>query len=230
LNALNEARKQLASAGKKSAIQWFILAAIVTTLVLGGLWLYGVLSEVGLNAFLPGGNGRHSTTVKLRAQSVYHVKKKLDLLDMQVIRVISNQQPQEFLIVSGVANGLVDKVFAKEPDLVWANLMANQLLLLREASEGSSNPVSIEIQGLKTLNTGFIQNNQKNLPYWQIEIRFKLSNEPNSRFYQAGVLRNADGSQSESGKDTLLVGYAQKEAFQSPLMSDLLNQLTFERN
>lgn len=225
---MNEERKQLASAGKKSAIQWFVLAVVLTTLIFGGFWLYGILSEVGLSVFLPGGNGTHPTTVKLKPQAVYHVKKKLDLLDMQVIRIISKRQPQEFLIVNGVAKGLVDKVFAKAPDLVWANLMANQLLRLREASEGSSNPVSIEIQELKTLNTGFIQNHQKNLPYWQIEIRFKLSNEPNSRFYQAGVLRNADGSHSESGKDTLLVGYAQKEAFQNPLMSDLLNQLSFE--
>ncbi|WP_373531194.1 hypothetical protein [Vampirovibrio sp.] len=220
----------MASAGKRSSIQWFVLAASLTALILGGFWLYSVLSEVGLNAFLPGGNGTHSTTVKLKPQAIYYVKKKLDLLDMRVIRVISKQQPQEFLIVDGVASGLVDKVFAKEPDLVWANLMANQLLRLREVGDGASSPVSIEIQDLKTLNAGFIQNNQHQLPYWQIEIRFKLSNEPNSRFYQAGVLRNADGSHSESGKDTLLVGYAQKEAFQKPLMNDLLNQLIFERN
>jgi hypothetical protein len=185
---------------------------------------------VGQQAFLPGGNVSHPATVKLKAQPVYHVKKKLDLLGMQVIRVVSKQQPQEFLIVDGVASGLVDKVFAKKPDLVWANLMANQLLRLREASEGSGSPVSIEIQELKTLNAGFIRNNEKKLPYWQVEIRFKLSNEPNSRFYQAGVLRNADGSHSKSTTDSLLVGYAQKEAFQKPLMSDLLSQLTFERN
>lgn len=226
---MSEERKQPASAGKRTGFKWFLLAAILTALILGGVWLYGTLSEVGLTAFLPG-HGGPETTVRLKAQAVYQVKKKLDLLDMKVIRVISKQQPQEFLILDGVSSGLVDKVFAKEPDLAWANLMANQFLKLREAGDGGGSPVSVEIQELRTLSAGKISHEGKKLPYWQMEIRFKLSNEPNSRYYQAGVIRNADGGLSGKGKDTLLVGYAQKEAFQKRLMADLMSQLTFERN
>jgi hypothetical protein len=217
---------------RKAEIQWFLVAASCTALTLAAIGLYGQLTEVGWKGFLPGGSTTTSApTVKLKAQAVYQVKKKLDLLDMTVVRVISKQQPQEFLILDGVSSGLVDKVFAKKVDLGWINLVANQFLKLREGGEGSGNPVSIEVQELRTLSQGKIEDGNSGLPYWHLEIRFKLSNEPNSRYYQAGIVRHANGqSLKASDKDTLLVGYAQKEAFQKALIADLMTQLSFERN
>ncbi len=215
---------------RKAEIQWFLVAAGLTALTLVVIGLYGQLTEVGWQAFLPGGP-KSASTIKLKAQPVYQVKKKLDLLDMQVIRVISKRQPQEFLILDGVSSGLVDKVFAKTVDLGWINLMANQFLRLREGGEGGGKPVSIEVQELRTLSQGKIEDGNSVLPYWHLEIRFKLSNEPNSRYYQAGIVRHANGqSLKASDKDTLLVGYAQKEAFQKALIADLMTQLSFERN
>ncbi len=215
---------------RKAEIQWFLVAAGLTALTLVVSGLYGQLTEVGWQGFLPGGS-KSASTIKLKAQPVYQVKKKLDLLDMQVIRVISKQQPQEFLILDGVSSGLVDKVFAKTVDLGWINLMANQFLRLREGGEGSGKPVSVEVQELRTLSQGDIEDGTGKLPYWHLEIRFKLSNEPNSRYYQAGIVRHANGqSLKASDKDTLLVGYAQKEAFQKALIADLMTQLSFERN
>ncbi len=206
-----------------------MLIGLISLVLLAGLWLFNTLSEVGLEAFLTG-KGGHVSTVKLKSQPVYRVKKKLDLLGMKVIRIISKQQPQEFLILEGISSKLVDKVFAKEADLAWTNLMANQFLRLREAGEGDSSPVSVEIQSLKTLQHGTVERNKSTLPYWQLEIRFKLSNEPNSRYYQAGVIRNADTQTSSTGQETLLIGYAQKEAFQKQLITDLMDKLTFEQN
>lgn len=108
--------------------------------------------------------------------------------------------------------------------------MANQFLKLREAGDGDSAPVSVEIQDLKTLQAGAIQQDKKQLPYWHLEIRFKLSNEPNSRYYQAGIIRNVVPPLHHAGQETLLIGYAQKEAFQKQLISDLMDKLIFEQN
>lgn len=223
--------KRQARPAKGAGYRKPLLIGALFVFLVSGYWIYATISEVGLEAFLSAGNREGS--VKLKSQPVYRVKKRLDLLGMKVIRVISKQQPQEFLIVEGVSSKLVDKVFAQKPDLAWANLMANQFLKLREAGEGGSS-VSVEIQDLKTLNAGSIRRDNRELPYWQMEIRFKLSNEPYSRYYQAGVVRDAVAGTGQTGThggtDTLLVGYAQKEAFQKNLIADLMSELTFERN
>lgn len=217
---------------RKAELKWFWVTAALTALVLGLVGLFGHFSEVGFNGLLPGTGGKTAqSTLKLKDQTVYQIKKKLDFLDMQVIRVVSKQQPQEFLIVDGVSSGLVDRIFAQNLDLGWVNLMANQFLKLREGGEGSGPPVSIEVQQLKTLSRSQIQQGSNGLPYWHLEIRFKLSNESSSRFYQVGVVRHAKSPfSSPAGKDTLLVGYAQKEAFQKALLSDLMTHLRVERN
>lgn len=205
------------------------MVGLTALLLLVGLWLYGRVSEVGWNGLLAG-HGDHVHTVRLKSQPVYRVKKKLDIMGMQVIRIVSRQQPQEFLVMDGISSAMVDKLFTQKPDLGWANLMANQFLKLREVGGGDSSPVSVEIQGLKTLQNGVIQQDNKQLPYWQLEIRFKLSNEPNSRYYQAGIVRNAESGVLPVGQEVLLIGYAQKEAFQKQLLSDLMDQLLFEQN
>lgn len=168
-------------------------------------------------------------TVRLSEQPVYKIKKKQEVLGVSVLRIVSKQQPEEFLVLEGVSRPLVDKVYGKKPDLVWANLMANQLLKLRQSGDGSS-PISVEVQGVKTLRSGVITQHKKEFPYWQLEVQFKLSNENAPRAYQAAVVRNIRPAQLKGEKDTLLVGYAQKEAFQKELVADLMNHLRFEQN
>jgi hypothetical protein len=172
--------------------------------------------------------GAHDT-VRLSEQPVYKIKKKQEVLGVNVLRIVSKRQPEEFLLLEGVSRPLVDRVYGKKPDLVWANLMANQLLKLRQSGDGSS-PVTVDVQGVKTLHSGVITQHKQVFPYWQLEVQFKLSNETAPRAYQAAVVRNIRPAQADSGKDTLLVGYAQKEAFQKELVADLMNQLRFEQN
>ena len=193
--------------------------------------MYSVVSELGPAGLLP---GKHLSTnlpaVRLKEQPVYKVKKKQEVLGVQVVRIISKQQPEEFLVVDGVSRKLVDQVYGKKPDLVWANLMANQLMKLRQPGDGDASPISVEIQNVKTLHAGVIQKDKQALPYWQLEVRFKLSNESEPRYYEAGVVRNARVEEPRDGRDTLVVGYAQKEAFQKELVADLMNHLSFEQN
>ena len=218
--------------GKKA---WGIYKwSVVVLAALVGFWLYTVVSEVGLFGLISGlmpRNAKESplSTVQLIEQPIYQVKKKQEVLGVSVLRIISKQQPEEFLVLEGVSRPLVDKVYGKKPDLTWTNLMANQLLKLRQSGENSS-PITVEVQDVKTLKSGMIQQKKKNLPYWQLEVKFKLSNEDAPRSYQAAVIRNLGPQSAKDDKDTLVVGYAQKEAFQKELLSDLMNHLRFEQN
>jgi hypothetical protein len=198
-------------------------------LVLGGFWLYSQLSEVGLMGMLPHSASQdEQSAVRLAQQSVYRIKKKQSVLGVKVLRIISRQQPEEFLVLEGVPRPMVDRIYGKPPELSWARLMANQLLKLRESGEESS-PISVDVQAVKTVKSGVITQQQKRLPYWQLEVKFQLSNEDTPRAYEAAVVRNIRPEEKAgSAKETLLVGYAQKEAFQQELVVDLMNNLRFE--
>ena len=208
--------------------------SVLVLFLLGGAWFYSIVSEVGWMGLFPA-SGKSSVheTVRLSAQPVYKIKKKQEVLGVNVLRIISKRQPEEFLVLDGVSRSMVDRVYGKQPDLVWANLMANQLLKLRQSGDGSS-PITVDVQGVKTLNSGLIKHHQKQYPYWQLEVQFKLSNESSPRAYQAAVVRHVQFSQADgapdNGKDTLVVGYAQKEAFQKDLLPDLMTHLQFDQN
>lgn len=203
-----------------------LLVAALLLLLAGGGWLYATLSEVGLTGLMHQILPKPSHAgVQLKEQPVYRIKKSQELLGMSVARIISSRQPEEFLVVDGVSRKMVDSVYGKEVDLAWANLMANQFLKLREHGEESS-PVSVDVQTVKTLKTGSIERDGRQLPYWQVEVRFKLSNEDQPRAYSAGVIRHG----GRGDNDTLIVGYAQKEAFEQALLADVLNHLDFQAN
>jgi hypothetical protein len=215
-----------------------IATLALLVIIVGGFWLYNTLSEVGLTGLFKSGNTTASAAAfRLKKQPVYQVKKKQDLLGINVVRIISRQQPEEFLVLDGISRRLVDKIYGRSVDLSWANLMANQLLRLRESGEDAS-PVSVEIQKIRTLKPEMLPHQTRKLPYWQVEVQFKLSNESAPRYYEAGIIRNArtaepatdSESASASGKDTLVIGYAQKEAFQKDLVSDLLGSIEFDKN
>lgn len=204
--------------------------SIALLIAMGGFWLYSQLSEVGLTGLLGRVPHNDQPAVRLSPQSVYKVKKKQALLGVNVLRIISRQQPEEFLVLEGVPRPMVDRIYGKPPELPWAKLMANQLLKLRESGEESS-PVSVDVQAVKTVKSGVISQQRKRLPYWQLEVRFQLSNEDAPRAYEAVVVRNfRPEEQTDSAKETLLVGYAQKEAFQQELVVDLMNNLRYEQN
>lgn len=164
--------------------------ALIVALVYGGVWLYTTLSEVGImGLFQQNAASSSQTKVHLKEQPVYKIKKKQELLGVNVIRIISRQQPEEFLVLDGVRRPLLDKVYGKPVDSFWATQMASQLLKLRETGEEGT-PLSVEIQSVKPLASQQIEYQGHQIPCWQLEIQFKLSNESQPRYYRAGMLRN----------------------------------------
>lgn len=200
-----------------------IIAALL--LLVGGLKACLLLSEVGLEGVLPGRQAPRQSQVLLTEQPVYKIKRKQEILGIHVTRIISRQQPEEFLVLEYVPAKLVGSVYGRGIDLAWANSIAGQLLRLRQSGEDGP-PASLEIQDVHTVGQGTLPNG---LPYWQIEIRFKLANESAPRYYQAVVVRNinADKVQETAKFETLVVGYAPKEAFDKALVSDLLHHVRF---
>jgi len=202
-------------------------------LFLGGYWIYSQVSEVGwmgMLGLLPhSAEQTEQTNVRLAEQPVYKIKKKQALLGVKVLRIVSKQQPEEFLVLEGVPRHIVNGVYGKPPTLYWANRMANQLLKLRQVGEDGS-PISVDVQNVKTIKSGVIQQKKQSFPYWQLEVQFKLSNETAPRAYEAAIIRNIEPSAADSAKETLLVGYAQKEAFQKELVADLMTHLRFAQN
>lgn len=203
----------------------FVTGLVGTSLLLFGGWqLWKYVSENGwMSLFHPA--QPQISTVHLKAQPLYQIKKKQELFGVEVIRIISTHQPEEFLVLDHVPKGLVDSIYQKPVNLVWANTVANQFTKLRQNSDEDT-PASVDIQDIKTLKSGILKQAGQELPYWQIEIRFKLSNEQVPRYYSAGVVRQLHlGTQPD--KESLVVGYAQKGAYQSELVADLLDNLHF---
>jgi hypothetical protein len=216
-----------------------VLGLVALLLLWGGVSLYQTVMEIGpegtLSLLWPKSQ-HHVPTVRLEKQPVYQVKKRQELLGVQVSRVISKQQPEEFLILDGLSPNVVNGVFGKNIDRFWANQMANHLVKLRSAeteassagsSIGGSGNVKIEVQDVRTLKTGFIQQGKQQLPYWNIQIQFQLSNENQPRYYQASVVRYPKPNGKKDSNETVVVGYAAKGAFQQNLVADLLQHLEF---
>lgn len=196
----------------------------MSLLIFGGWHLFKMVSESGLPGLFS--SGRKPAVVQLKPQAVYEVKSKQQLLGVEVIRIISRRQPEEFLVLDRVPTALVNSMYGKKVNLSWANTVAGQFMKLRQTSEEQASPVSVDIQNVKTLEAGTIRQTNQELPYWQIEIQFKLSNENQPRFYNAGVIRQSNRDETEA----LVVGYAQKEAYQPELVADLLDHLNFDQN
>ncbi|HEY9746671.1 MAG TPA: hypothetical protein V6C99_10690, partial [Oculatellaceae cyanobacterium] len=131
--------------------------------------------------------------------------------------------------VDRVPSNMVDSMYGKPVNLAWANTVAGQFLKLRDPSGETTSGSSIEIQDIKTLKSGTVTRNNEKLPYWRIEVRFKVNNEPNSRYYKADVIRRPVHPK-ERDTETLVVGYAQGEVHQPELLADLLDNLQFARN
>jgi hypothetical protein len=208
-------------------------------LMWGGMRLYDIVLELGPAGLFPGAHpGGNGSSVHLREQPVYRIKKRQELLGVRVCRIVSRRQPEEFLILEGLSRRAVDRVYGKPVDPFWANQVANQLLKLRGVGESAeAPPVSVEIQNIRTLQAGRLPHARRSLPYWQVEVKLKLSNEDQPRYYEAGIVRHARDATSEprtsqandtpSRLDTLVVGYAPKDTFQKELVADLMNQLDF---
>lgn len=221
---------------------WQLAAVCLSAILLacGGFWLYNAVLERGPASLLTSLHPERSvSSVHLREQPVYRIKKRQELLGVRVYRIISRRQPEEFLVLEGLSRQAVDHVYGKPIDPFWANQMANQLLKLRGSGDATetSPPISVEIQNIRTLQAGHLPHAQRSVPYWQIEVKFKLSSEEQSRYYEAGIVRHVRDAISASraarpgdaspGLDTLVVGYAPKDTFQKDLVIDLMNQLDF---
>ena len=213
-----------------SAKRQFLIGLIGMSLLLfAGWYLFQYVSETGFLGLLHP-TKTNLSTISLKAQPVYTIKTKQQILGIEVIRIISKQQPEEFLVLNQVPRTLVDSMFGKQMNLAWANTVANQFVKLRQTSEDSSSPVSIDIQRVQTLKSGTLKKNGQQLPFWQIEICFKLSNEAAPRFYSVGIVRQIQSTEPNNKTEALVVEYAQKEAYQPELVTDLMDHLRFMQN
>jgi hypothetical protein len=212
-----------------SAKRQFLTGLIGMSILLFGGWhLFKYVSENGLTGFFRGSTAK-SVSIHLKPQPIYEVKTKQQLLGVDVIRIVSKRQPEEFLVLNHVPKSLVNSMYGKQVNLAWANTVASQFMKLRQNTADGTAPLSVDIQDVKTLKSGTIKQKSKELPYWQIEIQFKLSNEDQPRYYNAGVIRQPSQN-TTSMTEALVVGYAQKEAYQPQLVADLLDHLHFEQN
>jgi hypothetical protein len=225
------------------------LVLIVSLIVLsGGLWVYDTLMERGpggfWNVLFPGKEG---ASFHLKEQPVYSIKSRQDVLGVRVFRIISHYQPQEFLIIDGLSRHAIEQIYGKPVDSFWANQVANQLIKVRTGAAGVGDgvsdaattvkqaPISVEIQQIRAIGERHLVYARHILPYWQLEVKFKLSNESSPRYYQTGIIRigekpNAFDFFHPASKDTLVVGYAPRDAFQKDLLLDLLRHLDFSQD
>lgn len=221
-----QTRKQSAKPGRRRIALFLLLFLMLSG---AGVYLYLRISEVGPGSLF-GWKHIYKSSFRLADQPVYQVKKRQELMGVQVTRIISHRQPEEFLVVDGVSRRLVDRLYGTEPNLAWAGLMANQLLRLRQGGPDAGTPVSLEIQRVRTIGRGTIHQDHETFPYWQIEVKFRLSNESEPRYYNAGIVRDIRGKQDirNTHMETLLIGYAQRGAFQKDLLPDLLSHIHFD--
>lgn len=213
-----------------SAKRLFFTGLIGTSLLIIVSWqAYKYVTEVGLPGLFKATESTISN-VHLKEQPIYQVKRKEQLLGIQVIRIISTQQPEEFLVLDRVPKNLVDSFYGKPIDLSWANTIANQFVKLREGgSQDSTSKISVDVQNVTTQKTRLLKRGNEKLPYWQVRVQFKLSNEQSPRYYSAGVIRKI-GHPQDQGSESLVVGYAQTEAYQPELVADLMGHLEFTQN
>jgi hypothetical protein len=225
---------------------WRVLlgAAIVFLLCWGVLSLWTSISELGPSAVLSGLNpfAAHEpeNVIHLREQPVYKVKKKQKLLGTEVVRIISRQQPQEFLVLSSVSSHLLDTIFGKPIDRFWANQMASQLARLRSTSGSADEPGSsthdptIDVQSVESeqvvpllVPESLGGERKQSRPYWQLRLRFQLSTETLPRYYQVGILRSQAHfkAATSSQKESILIAYAPQNTYQKSLILDLLKYL-----
>lgn len=203
------------------------LIILIVALLAGGIWLYNTVSELG-PGILPH-PGQHRVDIRLLQQPVYQIRKKDQVLGVNAVRIVSKRQPQEFVVLSGVPRKMLDKVYGKPVDLGWANSIANQFLKMRQSTDDGS-PLSVEIQQIKTRNTGTIAWEGQQLPYWQVAIRFKLSNESEPRTYDVGVIRHLSQDGQAGGQENMMLTYAQNGAYEKALITDLLGKIQFQQN
>lgn len=225
-----------------------LLVLVVSLIFLnGGLWVYDTVMERGpggfWTVFFPGKEG---ASFHLKEQPVYSVKSRQDVLGVRVFRIISHYQPQEFLIIDGLSRHAIEQIYGKPVNSFWANQVANQLIKVRTGGAGLGDgvtdtgstakqaPVSVEIQRIRTVGERHLVYARHSLPYWQLDVQLKLSNESSPRYYQAGLIRIGEKPSvfdffHPASKDTLVVGYAPRDAFQKDLLIDLLRHLDFSQ-
>jgi hypothetical protein len=173
-----------------------------------------------------------TTDFHLRDDSLFEVKKKQKLFGMQVYRITSKQQPQEFLLVTGVSSSLLNQVFDKPIDRFWMNQIAQQLLRLRIGTGANADDSStakepgIEVQSVIPEPSRNLIAQDKSYPYWQLKLKLQLSTETIPRYYQVGILRSIviNQSQQQGDKENILIAYAPENAFQSSNLLSLLKQ------
>src|SRR6478609_6093624 len=171
---------------KKRRLLSLLLIAFSALFAWGLSNLWSEYLELGPQAFLNRFNpltwqNSDAVDIHLSDESVFVVKKKQKLFGMQVYRIISKQQPQEFLVITGVSSSLLNQVFDKPINRFWVNQIAQQLLHLRIGSDttaeesSASNEPGIEVQSVTPERSRPLAFAGNSYPYWQLKLKLQLS-------------------------------------------------------
>ena len=203
----------------KSMPKWriFVLALIPVAVIAG------LINLSPIRQMLPGNADR--TVVHLATQPQFKVKRNSEVLGVNIMQIADKREPQDFLILNNVPAAMVEPMLGHTVDKRWATEVANQFLKKRDP-DSSTPPPTVEIQEIHATQQGTVEYEGKQLPYWQVQVQFKLGQEAESRSYEGGIIRNADGN--DKGADTVVVAYAQKGAFRKELLPELMQHLSFE--
>lgn len=189
------------------------------------LWqTYSELGPKGLLALIPFQNKVES--VQFPPSSEFQVKKQLTFLSATVTRVVSRYQAEEFLILDNLPPVFLEQLNQSTIPPGWINSVANQCLALRTAQTATATqekPLSITILSTSPVKNFPIMSQGKSLPYWQLDIVFRLSNEKLARSYRIGVSKKKLG---HSQNERVFVSYAPNGTYDQKLLIRLIEVVT----
>lgn len=145
-----------------------------------------------------------------QAKKFYKIKKTINVMGMNVIRVEHRQYPQEFVVVNDLSHDFVSDVFDQKMDPSLMESMFNEALKLKSGKDTSMDIRKMDIQGKGELTV-----NGKSLPYRKVRIVFKLSNEEEPRAYEGGMVREAGAN----SLDTLVVSFTRAPLEQADMLT-----------
>ena len=222
---------------KKRRLFSLFLIALSALFAWGLSNLWTEYLELGPQAFLNRFNpltwqNSDGVDVHLSDDSIFVIKKKQKLFGMQVYRIISKQQPQEFLLITGVSSSLLNHVFDKPIDRFWVNQIAQQLLHLRIGTDPNTEDAAvpkepgIEVRSVTPEPSRNVVFADESYPYWHLKLKLQLSTETLPRYYQVGILRSVLPQASRGNdKETILVTYTPENTIQVSTMLSLLKQI-----
>ena len=147
-----------------------------------------------------------------RAMKLYKIKKTMNMMGMNVVRIENRQYPQEFVVVNDLSDDFVSDVFDQKMDTGMMESMVNEALKLKMSGKN----VSMAIRKIAMQDKGTMNLNGQSLPLRRVRVVFKLSNESNPRAYEGEMIREAGAN----NLDTLVVSFTRAPLEKEDMLKD----------